>query len=287
MGLIEKFNNFEVKQTDRISREDTEWLEALEVKYKRALNVYMQVYEIYRAEWDTYSEDDMDIYHFSNILVGDFGTLKSIDGLQNGYIERIFSYFSSKYNVTLENNFEKSNLDSKYYKFSHKAKPKELEVDVIDYHKVVDRIIEQLGGMSFQDKAVNEIKEKLKDKCYNKHHDIWYIKLTGSKFTYTGDYCSQTYGGDYAYTGVDFFRALLDALAFNAYEEKVHLYPLERLYGYYDIMLKEEDLKNGFTCRSVGVEHIRFYKNGRVDITFKDADFARNFARDWCGFTVV
>lgn len=286
MSLVGKFGNFEVKQTDRISQEDKVHLERWKEKYERALCIHKAVYDVFRKEWENYTEEDLEDFQYSGVLLDDYGTIKKIDSLQDEFVEHIFSYFSRKYNVSLNNDLPKSNLANSYYRYSRKTQPKELVFDFIDYHTVVDKIIDQLGGMSFQDKAIKEIKDALKKKCYNSYRDEWEIQIKGNKLIYKGGYCSPSWSS-YHFNSTEFMTALLHALSFNTYGEKVHLYELNRLYDSYYIDLQEDDFTTGFSCKRVGVEHIKFFKNGRVDITFKDAEFARNFAREWCGYTLI
>lgn len=277
MGITDKFGNFQIKKSDRISKEDQAWLTHREELYKRAIAVYKSVYDIYKTENESYSEEDRKNYKYSSFLVGNFGVPKSLSDVQNSYISGIFSYFSNKYNVQLENNFDRYDLDREYYRYTDSEPIKELVVDFIDYHAVLDKIFDQLGGMSFEEKAIKEVKDKLKEKCYNGYHDTWKIKVKGNKFTYTGSYFGNT----------EWLRAFIDALAFNTYGEKTQVYSLNPLYSFHSIRLKEDDFQNGFSAPEVGVKHIKLFKNGRIDVTFTDAEFCRKFAREWCGYTLI
>lgn len=288
MSLAGKFGNFEIKKSDRISQEDQAWLTHREELYKRAIMINKSVYDMYRAEYATYSEEDLEDYKYSSFLVGDFGVPKRIDEIQNNYISGIISYFANKYHVELENPFKPYDYSRDMYRYNKKDPIKELVVDIIDYHMVLDKIFDQLGGLSFKEKAEKEIKDKLREKCYNKYRDSWDIKIKGDKFSYTGGYCSKDAWSDrYKFHSVEWLHALLDALSYNTFDAKVSIPALDKLYGYSWIDLYEDDIQNGFAAISVGVKHIKFFKNGRVDITFKDAEFCRNFARDWCGYTLV
>lgn len=67
MSLAGKFGNFEIKKSDRISQEDQAWLTHREELYKRAIAVYKSIYDIYKAENETYSRmiwKIIDILHF-------------------------------------------------------------------------------------------------------------------------------------------------------------------------------------------------------------------------------
>lgn len=288
MGITDKFGNFQIKKSDRISQEDQAWLTRREELYKRAIAVYKSVYDIYKAENESYSEEDRKNYKYSSFLVGNFGVPKSLSDVQNSYISGIFSYFSNKYNVQLENNFDRYDLDREYYRYNDSDPIKELVVDFIDYHAVLDKIFDQLGGLSFEEKAIKEVKDKLKEKCYNGYRDTWEIKVKGNKFTYTGGYCSKDkYFDYYNFGSTEWLRAFIDALAFNTYGEKTQVYSLNHLYSSYSIRLEEDDFQNGFSAPEVGVKHVKLFKNGRIDVTFTDAEFCRKFAREWCGYTLI
>lgn len=286
MSIADKFGKFEIKKTDRISQEDQAWLTHREELYKRALAVYKAVYDVYKSENESYSDEDIENFKYSNLLVGDSGVPKHISELQDEYISGIFSYFSNKYNVELKNDFEKSKIYNEYYRYSKTSPIKEMVVDMIDYHVVLDKIFDQLGGLSFEEKAIKEIKDTLKSKCYNGYRDEWEIKVKGKKLTYTGGYCSASYS-DYHFSSTEWLTAMLNALAYNTYGTKSHIYSLNKLYSSYYVSLTEDDFQTGFSAPSVGVEHIKFFKNGRVDITFQSGEFCRNFAREWCGYTLV
>ena len=285
MSLAGKFGNFEIKKTDRISKEDQEWLSRREKMYKRALMIQKSVYDIYKSEDETYTEEDRK--EFSSFIVGDFNVPKEVSEIQNSYISGIFSYFQRKYNVKLENKFEKYNYSRELYRYSKTDPVKDLVIDEIDYHTVLDKIFDQLGGLSFKEKAIKEIKDKLKEECYNSYRNNWSIKISGKKLIYTGGYCSQSYSSVYRFNSTNWMYAMLEAFSYNVYKEKCHVISLDRLYDSYCIRLEEEDFKNGFSAPEVGVEHIKFYKNGRVDITFQSGEFCRDFAREWCGYTLV
>ena len=286
MGITGKFGNFEIKKSDRISKEDQEWLDKREKMYKRALMVHKSVYDIYKAEDRTYTEEDRD--NFSSFLVGDFNIPKKVSDIQDSYISGIIYYFSNKYHVNLENNFKRHDYAQELHRYSKKDPVKDLIVDEIDYHTVLNKIFDQLGGLSFKEKSLKEVREKLKDECYNGYRDTWDIKVSGKKLIYTGGSCYKCkWTDEYEFHSTKWLNALLDALACNVYKEKVHLVTLSKLYGYSYIRLEDEDFQDGFSAPTVGVEHIKFYKNGRVDITFQSGEFCRDFAREWCGYTVV
>lgn len=287
MGIADKFGNFQIKKTDRISKEDQEWLSHREKMYKRALMIQKSVYDIYKAEDGTYTEEDRD--EFSSFTVNDFGVPKRVSQIQDSYISGIFSYFSRKYHVELKNEFEHYDYDRELYRYSSKKEPvKDLAIDEIDYHTVLEKIFDQLGGMSFEEKAIKEVKDKLKSKCYNSYHDTWRIKIKGNKFIYTDGYCSkEIYFDYYNFGSTEWLRAFLDALSCNTYGKKTHIQSLNRLYDSYHVRLENDDFQDGFSAPEVGVDHIKFYKNGRVDVTFKSGEFCRNFAREWCGYTLV
>lgn len=76
MSLAGKFGNFEIKKTDRISKEDQEWLSRREKMYKRALMIQKSVYDIYKSEDETYTEEDRK--EFSSFTVSDLEFLNEL-----------------------------------------------------------------------------------------------------------------------------------------------------------------------------------------------------------------
>lgn len=285
MSLAGKFGNFEIKKTDRISEEDQKWLLRREELYKRALMIYKSVYDIYKMEDEKYTEEDKERY--SAMLMDDFGVPRRASDIQNDYIEGIFSYFSNKYHIELKNNFDKYDYQHELYRYSKKDPVKDLVIDEIDYHIILDKIFDQLGGLSFKEKAIKEIKDALKEKCYYSYKDKWEIKVSGKKLIYTDGYCSKSrWSSEYDFHSTDWLNLVLKAFSYNIYGENVFLPTLSKLYAGY-VRFEEEDFESGFSAPSVGVEHIKFYKNGRVDITFQSGEFCRNFAREWCGYTLV
>ena len=114
MSLAGKFGNFEIKKTDRISKEDQEWLSRREKMYKRALMIQKSVYDIYKSEDETYTEEDRK--EFSSFTVSDFGVPKRVSQIQDSYISGIFSYFSRKYHVELKNEFEHYDYNRELYR---------------------------------------------------------------------------------------------------------------------------------------------------------------------------
>lgn len=72
MGITDKFGNFQIKKSDRISQEDQAWLTHREELYKRAIAVYKSVYDIYKAESESYSEEDRKNYKYSSFFSREF-----------------------------------------------------------------------------------------------------------------------------------------------------------------------------------------------------------------------
>lgn len=203
MSLAGKFGNFEIKKTDRISKEDQEWLSRREKMYKRALMIQKSVYDIYKSEDETYTEEDRK--EFSSFTVSDFGVPKRVSQIQDSYISGIFSYFSGKYHVELKNEFEHYDYNRELYRYSNKEPVKDLVIDEIDYHTVLDKIFDQLGGLSFQEKSMKEVKDALKDKCYLEGRDQWKIKISGKKLIYTGGSCYKSrYSDEYEFNSTAF-----------------------------------------------------------------------------------
>lgn len=281
MGLSGKFSNFNIPKNDILSQEDHVWLKEREKRYKRALYVQKAVYDIFLNE-KKYESELPEIDGCSYFNTGNFNVPTNIDNIQDKYVEGIFSYFQTKYNVTLKNEFPKSDV----YRETCRSRSNELVFNEIDYHVIVESITKQLGGVSFNDKATKEIKDALFDRCYNQYRDTWNLKVKGNKLSYSGGYISEFFGR-YEYKDVTFMQNFLNAISMELFNKVETFEVAKNLYHSYDIRLEDSDFKNGMDIDLTIVKSFKFFKNGRLDITFCDSETCLNFARKWLNYQVA
>lgn len=150
------------------------------------------------------------------------------------------------------------------------------------YDQIVDEIFVQLGGFSFQEKAMNEFL----DKCWSASHDKrWDTKEIQEKFEVKNDTlrltgywfsCRARYDGASEWSSTDSLKIILNAI--------VHfdIGQLNRGAEWFPDLFSYSTQQNNFLINNLlRTRNIRLFKNGRVDIKFRDAATAQEFVESY------
>ena len=288
MSLFDKFNNFNVNTEDRIASEDKLHLEHFQEIYNSTLLYYKRVYALYLEEQRKYTAEDKEkIGKYSSVFADDLDVFKEVQKLQSAFSSHIYSYFSNKYHVDLD-----SRKTSDKYERMRLYNPSEEEIKELyeprTYDVVLDDIIGQLGGMTFADVATQQIKDKMKDACvYGRNSAEWRIEVKGATIKYTGwTTVRERWHGGYEVNRNDFLLHLPDALGMFA-ANNANWFGFNRLRGY-EIELSYDELKSGISFpEGYKLALIKFFKNGNISLKFETPEYAREFARIWCGYTLI
>lgn len=194
---------------------------------------------------------------------------KSLTEITKNFISKIFYYFSSTYNVSINSSLAKE-------KFDH----------TVTWTALVDEIMEQLDGCNFTEKAVSEIKEKLKNifsrwtSVQIKGHRLILVNF----LYYNTTHCSKD--EIYMDTGsCENLHKLFSALihfdcgqteygghSMNQFTRPLHTWKKVVLLDTHDFSWREK------------FNAIRFYRNGNIEIKFASSELCEQFAREYCGF---
>lgn len=318
MNLLDKFAAVEIKADNRISEADRlyctqnqtayekagEFLRKLASELSEALEEQRQILckkesEFYESYMD---HDHMTVRHVTEALVERHKTL----------IHNIVSYFSRTYSVELDTGIIRDHLIPKapesnppYSRWGwgslteeqmeanrayHEAYEEELKEYqknihnmVIRYEDIVDEIFTQLGGFSFTEQALNELREK----CYNAaHHREWRSESDTEDFVVKKDVLQLTrYSCHYdagwstpRWSIPDSTKHILDGIAHFDRGEFNHGHKLFPALFAWDMQCNIFEFPWAEKVRSV-----KLFKNGRVDIKFADAaavnEFVDNYLR--------
>lgn len=305
MSLADKFAGFTVKQTDRISADDKNFCETLQSVTNRTLSVYHAWYDCYLKEEEIYEAREIEHGTFREFRVSDFGVLKAAEELHKNFRAKIFSYFRTTYHV--ETIKDDDDYDFGFYEvektcgqhigwYNRKKLVKDRLWEKVNYQKVVDDIIAKLGGMSFTELAIKEVKDELHDTVYHERSwkdTNWTISVKGNTIKYQDGYgyLEQRWNAadGWEYHNPSYLRAFLKAYSMMLYGKVYHTLPGLEMFYKYTVYLSCDDFSNGLvpTCGGNIIEKIKIFKNGRVDIKFQTAEQARDFAREWMGYTLV
>jgi hypothetical protein len=132
---------------------------------------------------------------------------------------------------------------------------------------------------------------------YNSYHNKFNLEVKNNKIVLNELYVSWHETSKYEYingvrkdypiyeTGYrsdEALKPVLDALSWFEYGEVREI--KESLY-HYNATLTPDEFKNGVEMNGNKITKFKFYKNGRMDVTFKSSEYARQFAREFCKYT--
>lgn len=265
VNLFAKFDALEVKASDRIPEEDVLYCENQQRLYDQAIgflqDCLQKTQNIYNSNLDgEYKKDGYidkydDIRHFED----------RIEKVKQAFSSRIKYYFTGKYKITVGNIPDR---------------------EVLHYSDIVEEIFEQLGGLSFQEKAAKEIKDNLKISCRRGCSDENKVIVKNKKVIINGfvwaTKCSIFQRWEIGYNSRDTLVILFKAL--SHYESGS--FAIAHSYEMF-LKLTQDHRDSVFDRYELGynkVEAIRVYKNGKTEIEFSTGEQAQIFAKDYCGF---
>jgi len=274
MNLLEKFDNLEIKNEDRISEEDKMFCEEQEDIFKKLIVIYdefilklKEIEPIIENHRNKYSKKEDYCYvttAYGGSIAGSDSLEESKNKMKNQFVESICNYFERKYNVTLKE-------ESIYKKYNTS----------ITYNNIIDEIFIQLNGFNFKEKAVLEMKNKFKKVLEYKDVAVKKNKLIITNFFWV-DQWDKKYGTyKMSYNSREDFYSLLRCISHfeqgtikNTYEGI--LYKIDRL--------QNDDLFCEHVMMCIKLESIKLFKNGKIEIKFLSNEYAQEFAREYCDY---
>ena len=275
MDILNMFNQIEIKNTNRLGGEDLEFCELQEKIYNKIYNIYdelsQSIQEVNNNEVKElnekfkYTNGSSYTGTYTNAITynhRNWDMKDNINKLSDNMISGITSYFRHKYNVEID-----------YEKIKNMAKDKR-----IDYNFVVDLIFEQLGGFSFEDKAKQQIIDKLKADTKQYREEKKKVIVKNNKVTINDYLYADSWNkNQLSYQSYYKLETLFNAVNLFCNNEQSSEYITElyniKYFGEYDL--------NFSLCAST-----KFYKNGKVDLVFSNGVKALEFANEYTNYAV-
>lgn len=274
MNLLDKFNNLKISNVTRISDIDRSYCEHYEDIYIKAVKAYEGFRSSIQALVDVANTNPFheDSYCF---LVNSSDDIRPIENrlekLKKDFVNRLCWYFAGKYKVTISNGF------------IGKYPPH------ITYENILDEIFLQMNGFTFEEKAVNEIKNDMQN-LVRGYMDKLYVQCKVNKLIFNNLYIVH-YDDIFKRYDIGRYGTHENALAFytalcNFDHQDTGIGELR---SFMDVSTKTfPDLFCKYDFRSMQkLDSIRFYKNGRIDVEFKNIQYANSFLQDYCGVAVT
>lgn len=240
-----------------IFKEDAEqYQEERKFHYEENGKVSMRNFYSYHNDRDDYSHNEFKPFDLINDLVD-----KNRNANAN-FANRIVSYFNKTYNVQVP----VPGIDGKTLRMGFRPV----------YETYVDTVIEHLGGKSFRETAEEELLSRflkvVQPSCWSKvKPELKKDKITFPEILRFDEFYLSYNRNQIHYNYRGKIETFCEGIAFGA-DDSIH--------GSSGMVLglNEEDIdvSRWYDLTTTNAEQIRFYKNGRIDIRFKDSAAAEN-----------
>lgn len=295
MNLAEKLSKVDMTTDNRISPEDRKYCEAHQKAYTTALRDLKDLisyWEGVRDEQDTILGDfDNDVLKYSNyISIEDFSIRnveKKLLNIHELFVRFIIGYFNKTYNILLELNGIKDAIIPKKPEYDHIDRvnydkkldtwEKEMMELTVNYQDIIDRILIQLDGRTFLERAVDEIIESCHDGGWSGKDPNFEIK--GDTIRFKDYFCDYT---DWYSSNNWRMNAKMKCIIPGLYHFETGLigdmpYSFSRMLSSFSY--PELDMDSGGKLK-----YIKCFKKGRVDVKFSSKTVADEFADRYLGF---
>lgn len=314
MNLIDKFSAVEIKADNRISSDDKAFCLCQQEAFDKsgpALQKLAEMMASIKAEqWGILSSVEEQCSYPYVVTKGfacdEDSVFSAMKNRNHTFISTIVRYFSRKYRVDLDVEEIKAHLiptapkepempwggyrqmsDEEIDAFkerlaTHKAAEKEYQQKLytlpLRYEQIVDEIFVQLGGFSFEERAMNEFLERTWDCCHNRYSsDSEKFEIKNDTLRLTGYWISVDENKWMTHPVPEYapnadMKTLLNAVAY--YESG----RMDEGHFWFPELFKYDTKENQFdTVHMSKVKGIKMFKNGRVDIKFRSAAYVQEF----------
>lgn len=311
MSLMEKFSAVEIKADNRISEDDKAFCLRQQAAFDKSGPALQKIADMMIAANEEQSSIlDANEDYLSRYLVGDgfrceaSYVLDAMKGRNRTFISAVVNYFSRKYNVELDEreieehliptgpkepnlpwggyrNMSEDEIASyreelDTYKVEKEKFEQSLRVLPLRYERVVDEIFVQLGGFSFQEKAMNEFLSRTWNCCHSTYRDnAEEFEIKNDTLKLTGYWCrckDDSWRSHDEWESTDSLKTLLNALAW---------YECGRMDEgnlWFPELFRYDTERNFFeTSNMEKVKSVKLFKNGRVDIKFRSVAYVQEF----------
>ena len=292
MGLLDKLEQVEIKADSRLPEDDLMFCETQQQAYDESRHAFREI----RRQWKKALQAQKDLlgtssdgslpYFGSNYRFGITDINRELEKLHSKFISELTRHFNTKYKVTISAEAIEEHLiptepdPYKCDKDTSNEYHRTLRALALHYEDVVDQMFIQLDGLSFVERAFQELRTKCHKAAYWSNSNAGYDRK-GDTLRFGGYFCScdERWGREewrLAERMQDIFTAVAHYET-NTFGRFPAGFP--ELLGYSDVSTSQFQFP---TCQKL--VHLRMFKNGRVDLKFKTAALAKEFAETYLDF---
>ena len=289
MGLLDKLEQVEIKADSRLPEDDLMFCETQQQAYDESRRAFREI----RRYWKKALQAQKDLlgtssdrslpYFGSNYRFGITDINRELEKLHSKFISELTRHFNTKYRMTISVDTIQEHLiptepdPYKCDKDTNNAYHRTLRALALHYEDVVDQMFIQLDGLSFVERAFQELRTKCHKAAYWSNSNAGYDRK-GDTLRFGGYFCScdERWGREewrLAERMQDIFTAVAhyETNTFGRFPAG-----FSELLGYSDVSTSQFQFP---TCQKL--VHLRMFKNGRVDLKFKTAALAKEFAETY------
>jgi hypothetical protein len=265
-SLLSKFENVKIENDVRISEIDRKYCEKEENMYRESITAMNNTLDLFKTIHKLHIEEKDNSSHYHYEYIDHYEDIRHIEDrikkIKNNFISNITGHFQRVYNVTLESGEIKQKYDIS-----------------VTYQNIVDEIFEQLGGFNFEEKAVKELKDKCRETIY-RGDKITINKniLTIADFVWWDHYSWEGHRIGYSDSKVS---PLFKALSHFETDETETLFYYQNIYKQLSEGEKRYSIFNKYEIGYNLVNSVKFFKNGKIEITFQTNQQAEEFKREY------
>lgn len=256
--LLTRLAAVEVRREDDLDETDRRFCETQDRLYEEAVTFLSDIKARMEAMFATYEGDEdwrkngyiskrEDIYHVETRLAD----------IRKEHVAKVVSHFTNRYKVTISPERIQENLKGQ----------------AVTSAAIVAQVYDQLGGTTFAEKAVQEIKDGMARRLGRQDPEIKGTRLTLQHFVWV----ERSFSGraELSHQSGDYLRSLAHALQ--------HFETGSLTLGWrYRQFLQDCARYNGdpFRVHEIDAEmvkSIRIYQNGKVEVTFASYELAARF----------
>lgn len=316
MNVLDKFAAVEIKAESRLSLEDTAYCrqqqELCQIDADTFRKILSILYEGAEKRNKILRSESEYRYSLIGTRCGIVDVEKALEDIPENFISTLVAHFEEKYKVTLNTHdacerllpakpqepslrswhpltgweSEEAMREHEDYKTASAEYHVRLQNYKLDYEAVVNEIFNQLGGASFDDIGVHELKKAVRSAVttrdwHNNNAVREEFSVVKNTLRLTGNHCKEDawfkqYHDEVRMELFDSGKTILRALIHFGIGSLTEI-PLD-MKDLFDYQFDRAE----FPVSSLdSVEHIKLFKNGRMDIRFKDGIAANQFVEQY------
>jgi len=266
LDLFSKLEKVELQAADKFPAEDMEYCRKTESAYQEVYGIYDDIAKRC-TEAISKAKNMLGPRYVKDIV----DNVEPVHSCNERFIAQICLYFREKYKISIDCPSWSVTRKNEYAR-----EISEPEYEPVPLQYILDSIYEQMGGMSFAEKAFDEVKTAAKEAVLAHKGQSKYL-LRGAKLIIESFYFSRkgSIGERYKARVENEHRAFFKALSHFEYGS----FDLSQKYLF--LCQWEIDEKNGVydkhDIHSTVISSVKVFKNGKLEIEFKDYQTAVRF----------